>query len=51
MLKRAFDMGEEIGPAISVYKDPRITRIGARLRDSRVNEIPELINLILACWS
>lgn len=51
MLKRVFDIGEEIGPAIDVDKDTRITRIGARLRDSRVDEIPQLINFILACWS
>lgn len=37
---------ENIGPAITVDKDPRITRIGARLRKSRLDEVPQLINVL-----
>ena len=37
---------DKIGPAITVDKDPRITRIGARLRRSRLDEIPQLINVL-----
>lgn len=35
-----------IGPAITVDEDPRITRIGARLRQVRLDEIPQLINVL-----
>lgn len=37
---------EKIGPAITVDKDPRITQIGTRLRRSRLDEIPQLINVL-----
>lgn len=37
---------EKIGPPITVGNDPRITRIGARLRDSRLDELPQLINVL-----
>jgi lipopolysaccharide/colanic/teichoic acid biosynthesis glycosyltransferase len=37
---------EKMGPAITVDRDPRITRIGARLRSSRLDEIPQLINVL-----
>jgi len=37
---------DKIGPAITVDNDPRITRIGARLRRSRLDEIPQLINVL-----
>ncbi len=36
----------KVGPAITVDKDPRITRVGAKLRDSRLDEIPQLINVL-----
>lgn len=37
---------EVIGPAITLGQDPRITRIGARLRSCRLDEIPQLINVL-----
>jgi lipopolysaccharide/colanic/teichoic acid biosynthesis glycosyltransferase len=37
---------EHIGPALTFDRDPRITRIGARLRDSRLDEIPQLVNVL-----
>jgi lipopolysaccharide/colanic/teichoic acid biosynthesis glycosyltransferase len=36
----------KVGPAITVDNDPRITRVGARLRDSRLDELPQLINVL-----
>jgi lipopolysaccharide/colanic/teichoic acid biosynthesis glycosyltransferase len=36
----------DIGPAVTVDRDPRVTRVGARLRDSRLDEIPQLINVL-----
>lgn len=37
---------EKVGPAVTVDRDPRVTRVGARLRDSRLDEIPQLINVL-----
>jgi lipopolysaccharide/colanic/teichoic acid biosynthesis glycosyltransferase len=37
---------DRIGPAITVDQDRRITRIGALLRKSRLDEIPQLINVL-----
>jgi len=37
---------DKIGPAITVDQDRRITRIGALLRKSRLDEIPQLINVL-----
>ena len=40
-----------IGPAVTVDRDPRITRVGALLRDSRLDEIPQLINVLVGDMS
>jgi lipopolysaccharide/colanic/teichoic acid biosynthesis glycosyltransferase/capsular polysaccharide biosynthesis protein len=37
---------EKIGPAITVDKDPRITRVGVHLRKVRLDEIPQLLNVL-----
>ena len=37
---------DRIGPAITVDKDPRITRVGALLRNGRLDEIPQLLNVL-----
>jgi lipopolysaccharide/colanic/teichoic acid biosynthesis glycosyltransferase len=37
---------EKIGPAITVDRDPRITGVGAHLRNSRLDEIPQLLNVL-----
>ena len=35
------------GRAITVGRDPRITRVGHRLRDTKLDEIPQLLNVFL----
>ena len=35
------------GRAITVGRDPRITRVGHRLRNSKLDEIPQLLNVFL----
>lgn len=37
---------ERQGRAITVGRDPRITRIGAWLRDSKLDELPQLLNVV-----
>lgn len=36
----------ELGPAITVGKDPRITRLGHFLRHWKLDELPQLINVL-----
>jgi lipopolysaccharide/colanic/teichoic acid biosynthesis glycosyltransferase len=37
---------EQQGRSITVGRDPRITRIGAILRDTKLDEIPQLLNVV-----
>jgi lipopolysaccharide/colanic/teichoic acid biosynthesis glycosyltransferase len=37
---------DKTGPPITVDRDPRITRVGALLRNSRLDEIPQLLNVL-----
>jgi len=37
---------DQIGPAITVNDDPRITRLGKWLRERRLDEFPQLFNVI-----
>jgi lipopolysaccharide/colanic/teichoic acid biosynthesis glycosyltransferase len=37
---------DKVGPPITVDRDARITRVGARLRQGRIDEIPQLINVL-----
>ncbi len=37
---------EHLGRAITVGRDPRITRIGWHLRNSKLDELPQLLNVV-----
>jgi lipopolysaccharide/colanic/teichoic acid biosynthesis glycosyltransferase len=39
------------GPAITIGNDPRITRLGALLRSTKVDELPQLLNVVLGQMS
>lgn len=39
------------GPALTVGADPRITRSGAWLRHTRLDELPQLIDVLRGCMS
>lgn len=40
-----------LGPPLTVGADPRITRVGALLRGSRIDELPQLIDVLLGSMS
>lgn len=40
-----------IGPAVTVGRDPRITRVGHWLRDRRIDELPQFIDVLLGHMS
>src|SRR5438132_2569768 len=40
------DGADRNGPGITVGNDPRVTRFGRRLRRSKLDELPQLINVI-----
>ncbi|TEB16164.1 UDP-N-acetylgalactosamine-undecaprenyl-phosphate N-acetylgalactosaminephosphotransferase [Pelotomaculum sp. FP] len=37
---------QESGPVLATEKDPRITRVGRFLRETRIDEIPQLLNVL-----
>ena len=37
---------DKIGSAVTVGKDSRITKIGAKMRDSRLDELPQLLDVL-----
>ena len=39
-------MSEQDGPAFKIRRDPRITRIGAMLRKTSIDELPQLVNVL-----
>ena len=41
----------DIGEVITSLGDPRVTRVGARLRRSRLDELPQIFNIILGQMS
>jgi lipopolysaccharide/colanic/teichoic acid biosynthesis glycosyltransferase len=42
---------DRIGRAITVGNDPRITRVGGKLRDWKIDELPQLINVLMGDMS
>ena len=42
---------EQSGPALARKNDPRITRVGRILRKTRIDEIPQFINVIMGDMS
>ncbi|HQY89821.1 MAG TPA: sugar transferase, partial [Tepidisphaeraceae bacterium] len=44
--KHLRQLSEQDGPAFKLKKDPRITRIGALLRKTSIDELPQLFNVL-----
>jgi len=45
------DAEKQLGPVLAAENDPRVTKVGRFLRDTRLDEIPQLINVILGQMS
>lgn len=45
------DAEEQLGPVLAVENDPRVTKVGRLLRDTRLDEFPQLINVMLGQMS
>ncbi len=43
---RTMTVSEEKGMELTIGQDARITRVGAKIRDNRLDEIPQLINVL-----
>jgi len=45
------DAEKQLGPVLAAENDPRVTKIGRFMRDTRLDEIPQLLNVILGQMS
>ena len=45
------DAEEQLGPVLAAENDPRVTKVGRFLRDTRLDEFPQLINVLLGQMS
>jgi len=45
------DAEKQLGPVLATENDPRVTKVGRFLRDTRLDEIPQLLNVILGQMS
>lgn len=50
-LKDLQDMNEMDGLAFKIEKDPRITKVGAFIRKTSIDELPQLINILIGNMS
>ena len=39
-------MNQNSGPVFKIFKDPRVTAVGAFLRKTSIDELPQLINIL-----
>lgn len=44
-------MNEMSGPVFKLTHDPRVTRVGAVLRQTSIDELPQLVNVLLGSMS
>lgn len=51
MLAKVRKLNESDGPAFKVENDPRLTKIGRKLRETSLDELPQLINVFLGDMS
>lgn len=45
------DAEEEVGPVLAEKHDPRITKVGAVLRQYRIDELPQILNVLIGDMS
>jgi lipopolysaccharide/colanic/teichoic acid biosynthesis glycosyltransferase len=46
-----YDAEKQLGPVLASGNDPRVTKVGRFMRDARLDEIPQLLNVILGQMS